>query len=236
MMKAQLRLLAIAATIAMSALSVAHSALAAGQQPIVVGVVDADQVFQDSKAGKSIRAQLTQQKKAFQAEVEKQQKLFDDAKQKLLGQRSTMSADDFKKKADDLSRQGDQIQNNLAQRQQQLENGLAKTKDQLYQVIEQVTQDVAKAHGMTLVINRAAVLVYDTSYEITNEVVQKLDAKLPSIKLSSGSAGSTGSAGSAGAAAGSTGSTGAAGSTGATGSGGTSGIQLGTPTAPADTQ
>jgi outer membrane protein len=193
----------MAAAVTVSVLDL-EAASAQQQSPdsVVVGVVDVDRVMQESKAGKSIKAQVAQQKNAFQAEVDRQQKLFDDAKAKLLAQRGTLKDDEFKKKADDLNKQGDQIQNNLAQRQRQLEQSLAKVRDQVEQAMELVTQDVAKAHGMTLVVNRAVVLVYNTNYDVTKEVIQKLDAKLPSVKLQT-SSGAQGGGATSGAASGS---------------------------------
>ena len=47
----------------------------------------------------------------------------------------------------------------------------------------QIAADVAKERGLTLVVQKGATLVYDSNAEITDAVLQKLDAKLPSMKL-----------------------------------------------------
>jgi outer membrane protein len=180
-----LRVLLVVAAITLFGLCAAHSGPAAAQQaaPVVIGIVDVEQIMQDSKAAKSIRAQFDQQKKAFEAEVIKQRKLFNDAKQKLGAQQSTMTQADFQKKVDDLSKQGAQIEKNLTQRQNQLEDSVTRSRNQVFDAMRLVAADVAKDRGLTLVIQKGATLVYDASTEITDDVLKRLDAKLPSVKL-----------------------------------------------------
>jgi outer membrane protein len=182
----QVRSLLIAATIAVQALWAADSTPASAQQqsvPVVVGVVDADMILQDSKAGKNLRAQADQQQKAIKAEFDKQQKLFDDAARKLVAQKDTLSAADLQKKKEDLRRQGEQQTKALNDRQRVLDRGVAKGRDQIVQALVDVVKDVAKAHGLTLVLSKAVTPYLDPSYNISQEVLQKLNAKLPSVKL-----------------------------------------------------
>jgi Skp family chaperone for outer membrane proteins len=174
-----------AATIAALALLAADPTPASAQQPvpIVVGVVNADMILQDSKAGKSLKGQADAQQKAIKSDYDKQQKAFDDAARKLLQQRDTLSADDFQKKKEEIRRQGDQQTKALNDRQHALDRGIAKGQEQIVQALVDVVKDVAKAHGLTLVVSKAVTPYMDPSYDISPEVMQKLNTKLPSIKL-----------------------------------------------------
>jgi Skp family chaperone for outer membrane proteins len=174
-----------AATIAALALLAADPTPASAQQsvPVVVGVVNADMILQDSKAGKSLKSQADAQQKAIKSDYDKQQKAFDDAARKLLQQRDTLSADDFQKKKEEIRRQGDQQTKALNDRQHALDRGIAKGQEQIVQALVDVVKDVAKAHGLTLVVSKAVTPYMDPSYDISPEVMQKLNAKLPSIKL-----------------------------------------------------
>ena len=42
----------------------------------------------------------------------------------------------------------------------------------------QTTADIAKARGLTMVLNKAMVVLNVQSYDITKEALQKLDAKI----------------------------------------------------------
>jgi outer membrane protein len=186
MKHSQARLFLIAAIIAIQAVWVADSTPASAQQqpvPVVVGVVNADVIVQDSKAGKSLKAQVDQQQKAIKADYDKQQKLFDDAARKLMQQKDTLSADEFQKKRDDMKRQGDQETKALNDRQRLLDRSVTKSQEQIVQALVDVVKDVAKAHGLTLVVSRSVTPYFDASYDISAEVMQKLNAKLPSVKL-----------------------------------------------------
>ena len=105
------RLLFVAAAMAVVTLCVADPRLASAQQqpvPIVLGVVDADGILQQSKAGLSLKAQADPKLKAINSDFEKQQKQWNDALRKLAAQKGTLSADDILKKRQELQQQADQ--------------------------------------------------------------------------------------------------------------------------------
>ncbi len=182
----QVRPLSIATIIAVAALCAVGAMQASAQQqpvPVVVGVVDAETILQDSKAGQSLKTQADQKQKAIKADFEKQQKAFDDAARKLVAQKDMLSAEDLQRKREDLRRQEDQQSKALSDRQRTLDLSFGKGKNQIVQALVDVVKDVAKAHGLTLVVTRSVTPYFDASYDISQEVKQKLDAKLPSLKL-----------------------------------------------------
>ena len=182
----QLRWLMIAATLAALTGWAVDSTPASAQQqpvPVVVGVVNADTIVQDSKAGKSLKTQADQQQKAIKADYDKQQKLFDDAARKLAAQKDTLSAEDLRNKKEDLAQQAAQATKALNDRQRVLDRSVAKSQEQIVQALVDAVKDVAKAHGLTLVISKSVTPYLDPSYDISQEVMQKVNAKLPSVKL-----------------------------------------------------
>lgn len=179
------RSLLTAAGIAVLAFWADPAPVSAQQQPVpvVVGVVNADMILQDSKAGKSLKSQAEAQQKAIKSDYDKQQKAFDDAARKLLQQRDTLSADDFQKKKEEIRQQGDRQTKVLNDRQHALDRGIAKGQEQIVQALVDVVKDVAKAHALTLVVSKAVTPYMDPSYDISPEVMQKLNTKLPTVKL-----------------------------------------------------
>jgi len=180
------RSLFVAAAIAVAALCVTGSTPASAQQqpvPVVLGVIDADNILQQSKASQSLKAQVDPKLKAINADFEKQQKQWNDAMHKLAAQRSTLSADDLQKKNQELQQQKDQEEKALNERRRLLDQGITKSKGQIVQALVDVVKDVAKAHGLTVVLLQNATAYFDPSYDISSEAKQKLDAKLPSVKL-----------------------------------------------------
>jgi Skp family chaperone for outer membrane proteins len=182
----QIRWHLVAAAVAIQVLWAFGSTPISAQQqavPVVVGVVNADTIVQESKAGKSLKSQADQQQKAIKADYDKQQKLFDDAARKLAAQKDALSADDLRNKKEDLAQQAAQATKALNDRQRLLDRSVAKSQEQIVQALVDSVKDVAKAHGLTLVISKSVTPYLDPSYDISQEVMQKVNAKLPSVKL-----------------------------------------------------
>jgi Skp family chaperone for outer membrane proteins len=183
----------VAVITVIAALYVAGPPPASAQQkpvPVVVGVLDADGIMKDSKAFQSLMAQADKAQKQIKSDFDRQQKQFDDEGRTLLQQKDKLSADDIKKKKQERSKRANQQTQALNARQHNLDQGVAKGRAQIHQAMLEVVKDVAKAHGLRLVLTQSVTLYFDPSYEdISKEVKQNLDAKLPSLKLQQSSAG-----------------------------------------------
>jgi outer membrane protein len=158
-------------------------AIAQSQPEIVIGVVDFDLILVQSKAGKSVKSQYDKQRSAFNANVEQKRKAFEDQKQKLGAQRSTLSDDEFKKKVDELNAKGNAIEKSLAQAKQALDSNLKKAVGQIRSALLEIVADIAKKRALTLVLNKNHIILAADAYDFTDESMKRLDAKLPSVKL-----------------------------------------------------
>lgn len=148
-----------------------------------VGVVDWDLIMNESKAGKSARAQIEKQVAAFKNEYQKQRKAFGDSEAKLKQQQASLSDADLKKKVDELNAQGAKIEKALSQQQKALDASYKKAQDQISAALVGVVSDIAKKRGLTLVLRKSDVIVFASEYDFTEEAMKQLDAKMPSIKV-----------------------------------------------------
>jgi Skp family chaperone for outer membrane proteins len=81
----------------------AHRAGAQQQGPqVVVAIVDAQKILEESKASKGVQAALEKQRTAFQNDISQQENALRTADQDLSRQRATLSAEDFDKKRQEL--------------------------------------------------------------------------------------------------------------------------------------
>jgi outer membrane protein len=184
-----LRVVAAACVLSLApAMSHVTPAIAQSQPEIVIGVVDFDLIMNESKAGKSIKSQYDQKKSAFDADYEQKRKAFKDDEQKLGAQRSTLSADEFGKKVDELDAKGKAIEKSLAQTKQALDANLKKAVSQIRSALLEIVADIAKKRNLTLVLNKADIILAADAYDFTDEAMKRLDAKLPSVKLGSAAA------------------------------------------------
>ena len=152
-------------------------------QPVVMGVIDIQYILTNAKAAKGVKAALEKQAAAYQAELAQQENAIRSADQQLQQQRATLSQQDFDAKKAALGQQVEALRQKAAARNkqlQQMENGAM---TQVEQALLQTTADIAKARGLTMVLNKAMVVLNVQSYDITKEALQKLDAKIASVKL-----------------------------------------------------
>ena len=151
--------------------------------PMVIAVVDLQVIIRDSKAAAGVRAAIDKQGKAFQAEITKQESALQAEGQQLEQQRATMAAEDFRKKSEQFQQKVNAARQSAAQRRQQLQQMEVGAMNQVQTALNATVADVAKERSISLVLIKGAVLYNLPAFDITAEVLQKLDARLPAVKL-----------------------------------------------------
>jgi len=183
-MPQQLRyLVCIGAFLFVAALQLNAAAAQESQPPIVLGVVDFDFIMNDSKAGKGVKGQYEEKRTSLDKEYEKQLKAFRGKEKDLAEQRKSMSEEDFKKKVDALDAEGKKIEKSLADRRRALDSGLNKAVGQVRKSLLEIVTAIATKQKMTLVLNKANIILAAEGFDFTDEALKQINAKLPSVKL-----------------------------------------------------
>jgi outer membrane protein len=180
-------------------------------QNLSVLVVDVQSLLQNAKAAKMVRNQIEQKRVQYMNELSHQQDLLraeqgSQQKQRaslsaehdtLERQRASLSADTF----DQKRRQFEQKANAFLQKERDLdekiknyqENGqeltqtLAKSasdaQSKINEIIVKITEDIAKQRKANLVFQSTDFVAFDRSFDVTDEVLQKLDEELPVLNV-----------------------------------------------------
>ena len=181
-------------------------------QNLSVLVVDVQSLLQNAKAAKMVRNQIEQKRVQYMNELSHQQDLLraeQGAQQKqraslsaehdtLERQRASLSADTF----DQKRRQFEQKANAFLQKERDLdekiksyqENGQELTQtltksasdaqSKINEIIVKITEDIAKERKANLVFQSTDFVAFDRSFDVTDEVLQKLDEELPVLNVS----------------------------------------------------
>jgi Skp family chaperone for outer membrane proteins len=156
------------------------------QVPLVIGVLDAEAIFINSSAGKSIKSQADAQLKALQDNTQKQGDALMVKAQQLEAKRTAnppISAADYAAQRKALAAQDDKIRGDFDKNKQALDQRVAKARDVLSNTARKIMQDIATARGLTLILNRSSLNMFPPQWNITDEVMQRLNKTLPSVKL-----------------------------------------------------
>ncbi|MGH6934007.1 MAG: OmpH family outer membrane protein [Dongiaceae bacterium] len=160
-----------------------ETASAQDQTPVVVGVVDFDNILVKSKAGQSVKAAISKLEGNFKAEIAKQEKAFREIEAKLKDEQGTLSEAELKKKLGDLQTQMQEANKKFREKEKALKVRSDKALKQINDTLVEVVRTIADERGMTLVLNQRYVVLAAPGFEVTAEALKRLDAKLPSVKM-----------------------------------------------------
>ncbi len=155
----------------------------ANPSPVVVGIVDVPFLLSQSKGGKSLNSQSEARRKALQAELLKQEENFRTQQQQLLAQRASLQPADYQKKEQDLAASYQKFREGVGAKKKSYETAHEKAYQQLSDALSKVLTEFASQRGINLILSRQNVVVSDEKWDITAEVLKRLDAAIVSVKF-----------------------------------------------------
>lgn len=161
----------------------ASAAQSAAPAPLSILVVDVERLLRDSKAAKSIQHQIEQQRSTYTKDLSKQENEIRAAREDLERQRTILSEQAFSGKVQEFQQKVNELRENANGKSQTLQRGSSVATNQVLQNIQQVVLEIANERKATLVLVKNNVVVVDTSLEITDEALKRLDQRLPAVTL-----------------------------------------------------
>jgi Skp family chaperone for outer membrane proteins len=161
------------------------SAPAQAQQidPPVIAVVDVNEVVSRSKAGRALQPQFEKLKKSYEDELSKNRDALTAEAKQLDGQRNVLAPEAFQQKVNALRQKEQTLATQINERKRVLDatlgNGLAEIRNVLFQV----SADIARERGINIVLPKETVVIIARNLEITDEVLRRVDEKMPSYTL-----------------------------------------------------
>jgi len=157
---------------------------ARAQQPLPgVAVVDIQLVLRDSAASKSIQGQIEKQRAAYQAEITKQENELRAAEQELTRQRSIISAEAFAERRRAFEQRVANLQRDVQNRKRALDKSLSTARRTIENAVQDVVGQLVQERKYTLIIFKHQTMYNAPEMEVTQEVLKRLNAKLPSVKV-----------------------------------------------------
>ncbi|MCE3233193.1 MAG: outer membrane protein [Rickettsiaceae bacterium] len=148
-----------------------------------IAVVDIQRVLQDANAAKDIRDQIKVLRDKYQADISKEEEDLRKAEQKLTEQKSILSQDAFKDKREEFKNKLNKAQRDVQEKRTQLDASLNDSIGQVQKVVFDIISEIAKEKGFKLAVPTSQILYSEDSMNITDEVLQRLNKKLPTVKV-----------------------------------------------------
>jgi Skp family chaperone for outer membrane proteins len=156
-----------------------------GQQvptPVIV-TVDVQQILRDSLVAKDVQAQMDQRTDRYTKEVTSQENDLQKTQEELEKERTTLAPDAFNERMRDFQRRYDALDNRVQATRQALQQSYNDAMTKVETTALQIISDIAAERKANLVVAKAAVLFEAPELDITQEVIKRLDVKLPQVQL-----------------------------------------------------
>lgn len=152
----------------------------------VIGVVDVRKVLTSANAAQGIHKSVEAKRKEFEAELERQKTELQQAEEQLRRQQTILAPDAMQQKRADLERQVSEVRRQTQQRRELLTQVFNDAMRRLRVEVQKSVGAVMQARGVTLALPRSAVLIFDEQLNITEEVIEHLNGRIPEVRVEFG--------------------------------------------------
>jgi len=151
---------------------------------VSIGVVDVQRIMRDAKSANSARKQLDSMQSKFKTQTEAQEKTLQKEEQELSKQRSVLSQKVFEEKAKSFREKVMGVQKEVQGKRVKLGKAYDAAVSEIQKQMQDIITEISKEKKYTLMLPTSQVLYFADGMDSTDEVLKRLDAKLPSLTVS----------------------------------------------------
>ena len=149
----------------------------------VAAVIDYQRILRDAGAAKSIREQIESRREAYQGEIEREEERLRAADQAFAKQRSLLTPEALAEKRREFEKEVVEVQRMVQERRRKLDQASAVALNEVKKSLIEIVTGIAEARGFNLVLPSSEVLFFARSIDLTDEVLTRLDERLPNVRV-----------------------------------------------------
>lgn len=149
--------------------------------PPVIAVVDVQKIMQDSEAAKGVQTVIEGRRDEYQKEITGLEEKLRSAEQELRKQQTVLSPDALANKRKGFEKQVADVQRTVQARKRALDAGLSEAMGAVQKAMLDIIADVSREKGANVVLARHQFVIIDTKLDVTDTVMQRLNARLPKV-------------------------------------------------------
>ncbi len=152
-------------------------------QNISVMVVDVQALLQNSKAAKMVRGQMEQKRNEYTKEISRSEEALRVERDALQRQQGSLSADALNKKAREFQQKVQDLDRDVQSKRAALEKTNNEALTKIQQTMLKIIADIARQRKANLVLQRTDLVLFDQAFDVTDQVMQKLDEEMPVLTV-----------------------------------------------------
>lgn len=145
--------------------------------------LDIDRVFKDSEVGKDIRGQLEGMLGEIQKEADAAETAFSERERTLIASAQSRPEADVRADYERLQTERAGSQQMFQLRRSAVQAASTQARLKVSGVLNEIFKEVLAERGANMIVDRSMVLIGGTDYEITSEVIARLNKRMPTLKV-----------------------------------------------------
>ena len=148
-----------------------------------IASLDVVQLLRDSKAALNMKEQLTAVAKKYTEEDQKKQKAIQKQEEELLRQKSTLTPEAFSDRKNTFEKKVIEFNKSSQNKRKALAKAEKDAVNQIEDEVEKIVKQIIDTENITAVFRKSALILGDTSIDITKKVVDELNKNLSNVKV-----------------------------------------------------
>jgi len=161
----------------------APAAAAAVPTTLAAMVVDVQALLQNSKAAKAVREQIEGKRAEYAKEISHQEETLRQERDGLQRQQATLTSEQLNSKGREFQAKVNELDRDVQAKRQALERSNADALQKIQEVMVKIITDIAKDRKANLVFQRSELVLFDQGFDVTDQVLQKLDEQMPTATV-----------------------------------------------------
>jgi outer membrane protein len=160
-----------------------NAARAEKMAPAVIAFIDYQKILRDAVAAKNIRQQIQVFRDEFQGELALSEESLRNEEQELKRQRALLSAEVFSAKRRAFEDNVARAQRSVQDRNRMLDRSYSQAMNQISVSVRKIVADMSEGLGFNYVVERSQIMFAKRDFNITKQVLEQLNAKLPTVEV-----------------------------------------------------
>jgi outer membrane protein len=152
-------------------------------QTLSTMVVDVQSLLQNAKAAKMVRQQIEAKRADYAKEISHQEEALRSERDALQRQQGSLTPEQLNAKGRDFQAKVNDLDRDVQAKRQALERSNADALQKIQEVMVKIITDIAKDRKANLVFQRTDLVLFDQGFDVTDQVLQKLDEEMPTMNV-----------------------------------------------------
>ena len=164
-------------------MSFARAQVSSELEPVSLAVIDFRGVLAKSEAARNIRSAVDEKRQELRKYFLEVENNLRDEQKDLSKKRSIVTAEAFEQRARNLKEKAQSAQRLAQSSNQKLKKSFDQAMDKVQKELLRIVAEVAEESGAGVVLFRSAIVIAVKKLDISKEVLQRLNKKLPEVKV-----------------------------------------------------